>query len=59
MFIFFRLDEGGNPILNSGHEFTISVRGSVPGDTSLTKAEDVVFTAVRETIDALMAGKLV
>ena len=54
-----RLDSSGAPLLNAGYEFSLSVRGSVPGDTSLAQAENVVITAVREAIDALIAGKLV
>lgn len=48
-----RLD-GGIPIPNAGYEFSISVRGSVPGDTSLSQAEEVVISAVRETVDAVL-----
>jgi hypothetical protein len=44
--------------VNSGFEFTISVRGSVPMDTSLVKAEDVVHTAVVEAVAAILDGKL-
>lgn len=52
------MDEFGNPIPNSGFEFTLSVRGSVVGDTSLKKAEEKVHTAVVNTIQALLNGKL-
>lgn len=54
-----RLNENNEPVLNAGFELTISVRGSIPGDTSLSEADNTVVTAVRETIDALLAGKLV
>lgn len=52
------MDESGNSIPNSGYEFTLSVRGSVVGDTSLTKAEEKVHQAVTNTIQALLDGKL-
>lgn len=45
--------------MNAGWEFTLSVRGSVALDTSLAKAEQVVITAVRKVIGALLSGKLV
>jgi hypothetical protein len=53
-----RLDSNGDSVLNSGHEFILSVRGSVTGDYSLTKAEDRVHAAVTKTIEALLAGQL-
>jgi hypothetical protein len=54
-----RLDETGKSIIGQGYEFTISVRGSVPNDSSLSKAENVVITAVKEIIAALLAGKII
>lgn len=53
-----RYDSDGNVNINAGLEFTISVRGSVPMDTSLVKAEDVVHTAVQEVIHAVLDGKI-
>ena len=52
----FRYDAEGKIVMNSGFEFTISARGSVPLDTTLEKAESVVHTAVVELIEALMNG---
>mmetsp|Transcript_1738 Transcript_1738/g.3111 ORF Transcript_1738/g.3111 Transcript_1738/m.3111 type:complete len:275 (-) Transcript_1738:164-988(-) len=51
-------DSDGNVETNAGFEFTISVRGSVAMDTSLTKAEDVVHSAVVQTVSAILDGKL-
>ena len=58
MFVRYRLDSTGNPVINSGYEFTISVRGSVKGDSMLQEVENVVMTAVKETIEALVEGRL-
>jgi hypothetical protein len=52
------LDSDGNPVLNSGYEFTVSTRGSVPADSSLLRAQSIVVTAVQETIAAILNGKL-
>jgi hypothetical protein len=52
------LNADGDPVLNSGYEFTLSVRGSVALDYSLYAAENVVMTAVNETISALLEGRL-
>ena len=49
----------GAVVPNSGLEFTISTRGSVPGDTSLNKVDLVVYMAVQEAIAALLNGQLV
>jgi len=53
-----RLDANGLPIPNEGYEFTIAVRGSVAKDTSLAKADVIVYDAVKATISALLQGKL-
>ena len=41
-----------------GYEFTLSVRGSVPGDTGLQLVEAAVKTAVQATLAALLQGQL-
>lgn len=51
-------DSNGNVEVNSGFEFTISVRGSVPMDTSLVQAEEVVHIAVDEVVRAVLSGKI-
>jgi hypothetical protein len=51
-------DSNGSVIPNEGFEFTISVRGSVPMDTTLIKAEDVVHTAVVEVVEAILDGRI-
>lgn len=53
-----RYDSEGSIEVNAGFEFTISVRGSVPMDTSLAKAEGVVHTAVEEVVHAVLEGKI-
>jgi hypothetical protein len=52
------MDSKGEPVVNSGHEFILSVRGSVAQDYSLSKAEEKVHAAVVSTVQALLAGKL-
>ncbi|CAE7532325.1 unnamed protein product, partial [Symbiodinium microadriaticum] len=52
------LDESGSVKQNSGYEFTLTVRGSVPGDTALSQAESNVYAAVSQTLAAIYAGKL-
>ncbi len=41
-----------------GAEFVLSVRGSVPHDTSLKAVEEVVFSAVKGVVNAAMTGNL-
>ena len=53
-----RFDSSGNVLVNAGLEFTLSVRGSVPGDSSLAQAEDVVHTAVGEVVQAVLRGEI-
>ena len=44
--------------VGSGLEFTISVRGSIALDASLSQADLAVFTAVNEAVAALLDGRL-
>jgi hypothetical protein len=53
-----RMDANGESVTNSGHEFVLSVRGSVAQDYSLSQAEEKVHGAVVSTVQALLAGKL-
>jgi hypothetical protein len=43
-----------NKQLIGGYEFTLSVRGSVPGDSSLKKVESVVLNAVQNTVNFVL-----
>jgi hypothetical protein len=52
------MDANGESVTNSGHEFVLSVRGSVAQDYSLSQAEEKVHGAVVSTVQALLAGKL-
>jgi hypothetical protein len=51
-------ESSGQPLSDTGFEFTIGVRGSVPGDTSLSKAEDKVYGAVSKTVEAILSGQI-
>ena len=42
----------------SSLEFTITTRGSVPGDSSLVPVQDLVLTAMQGAVGALTSGKL-
>lgn len=46
-------------LATGGLEFTITVRGSVPSDSSLVKAQDQVLVGIKEAVQALLDGKLV
>lgn len=54
-----RLGSDGKPVLNAGWEFTLNVRGSIPGDSSLSKVDSAVAQATHEALNALLQGKLV
>ena len=41
-----------------GAEFTLSVRGSIPYDSSLLKVQEQVRGAVAEVVQAIMKGQI-
>lgn len=49
---------GQGKVDGTGFEFTINVRGSQPNDSSLLKAQEQVFVAMKQAVEALIAGKL-
>ncbi len=49
MFMRHSFDADGNAV--GGIEFTITVRGSVPGDSSLIKVQTLVMDAVEKTVN--------
>ncbi len=49
MFMCHSFDADGNAV--GGIEFTITVRGSVPGDSSLNKVQTLVMDAVEKTVN--------
>jgi hypothetical protein len=53
-----RVGEDGAAKENAGFEFSVSVRGSVPGDTSLALAEGRVVSAVQKAVGAILNGDL-
>jgi hypothetical protein len=52
------LGSDGKPVLNAGWEFSLTVRGSIAGDSSLSKVDTAVQQATKEALSALMQGKL-
>lgn len=41
-----------------GWEFTVSIRGSIPQDTSLLKVEQQVLIAMQQVVQAIVSGAL-
>lgn len=52
------LHENGMPVVNSGYEFSIHVRGSIDNDVTLLNVQEVVLEAMTATVNAIMEGKL-
>lgn len=58
MTVLVSLDASGTPLVNAGLEFVLSVRASVPNDSSLTKVQEVMHSAVVQIVTAVTSGDI-
>ena len=52
------LDAGDAIVEDAGVEFVLAARASDPGDVTLVGAEDLMWPAVRDVVDAIYKGQL-